>query len=108
MAVLLMTEPSGAMLPGKGDRAGQAALFRPGRREDHVVGVNSVALAEHFSQPLPPIGPLPPLEHVAQSLAGGRQSVKPQQAERAQMQHQLGHAAGEEKTDSRMSDGTVG
>ena len=105
-----MTEPSGHRLPrGKADGAGQAAAAGFGRRNDHVVRIDAVALAaaaratacrrsdfSHHSSTSPSV------------LAGDGQHVEVEQAQLAQVQHDLRHAAGQEDAHRRMVHRPVG
>ena len=68
MAVLLITEPSGARLP----RGNVIVLVSPAaarllRRHDHVVGIDAVLRAQALPQRLAPLGALPPVERPSES-----------------------------------------
>ena len=104
-----MTEPSGARLP----RGKVTVLVRPALRgsfgaHDHVVGIDAVARASNVAQPLAPLALLPPVEHLPERLAGDGQARVIEQAQLPQVQHDFGHAAGEEDADGRMADRAVG
>src|SRR5262249_33172671 len=62
------------------------------RREDDLVGVHAVLLAQSFAQSLAALALLPRLEHVSQRRAVSRERVELEQTEPAQMQHDLWHA----------------
>ena len=85
---------------------------RPRRRapsgHDHVVGVDAVRSAEHAAQRGAAFGLLPPVEHVAERLAGDGQRRGVEQARAAQVQHHFGHAAGEEDLHGGMHLGPFG
>ena len=108
--MLLMTEPSGARLP----RGKQTVLVTPSSpgplgRQDHVVGIDAVALAEPLPQGLRAAATSPTTRapRPACSPADG-QGVQVQQAQLAQVEHDLGHAAGQVDAERRMVDRPVG
>ena len=76
--------------------AGHADGAGGGRREDHAVGIDAVELAEFFAETGAALGFFPPREIFAEGLAGDGEGVEFEQAEVAQVEHQLGDAAGEE------------
>ncbi len=109
MAVLLTTEPSGARLPDReADGARHAHRARALRREDDLVGVDAVALDQQLAHARAALAALPLVEHVAERPPVHRLGVQAQQAEVAQPEHHLGHAAGEEDAHGRVVDGPVG
>ena len=93
----------------KRDRAGQAALGGQFGRHDDVVGIDAVALAQHVAQAL---APLASVSHQSSTRAerapADGHAVEIEQIQLAQMQHDLGHAAGQEHAHRRMSDRAVG
>ena len=97
MAVLLMTEPSGARLPtGKQTVEVRPRSTRAVGRHDHVIGIDAVALASicgagRARRSLS----LPPVEAGIESVAGDGLHAGVEQPGRAQMQHHFRHAAGE-------------
>ncbi len=104
-----MTDPSGARLPrGKVTVLVSPRCLALGGRENHVVGLDSVALPQHFSQSHPAFGPLPPFEHLAQAHASDGESFEPQQAECPQMEHQFGDSTRQEEANRRMAHRPVG
>src|SRR6185369_15647298 len=107
MAVLLITAPSGARLP----RGNVTVLVRPRSRarriHDDVVRVHAVLLHQTLAQRGASRGALPPVERPAEGLAGHGQAALVEQAPAAEVQHHLGHAAGQEHAHRRMIPGAV-
>ncbi len=70
IAVLLITDPSGARFPtGKHTVDVSPARPRPIRRKDHLVRIDSIALLQILLQRPPPLALLPPVQALAQRLA---------------------------------------
>ena len=108
--MLLMTEPSGARLP----RGNVTVEVRPrsARRlgaHDDVVGIDAVALAQQARAARRRRSDLlHQSSDAAERFAGHGQAGQIEQAESAQVQHHLGHAAGQEDAHRRMADRAVG
>ena len=67
MAVLLMTEPSGARLPtGKVSVRVSPRSAAPRRRHDHVVRIDAVLLAQNRPEALAPLGRFPRVQHLVE------------------------------------------
>ena len=97
MAVLLMTDPSGARLPsGKQTVDVRPRLGAHLRRHDHVVRIDAVAFVQLRAQPRPSLGRFPRVELRVERHAADRQHAGVEQAQAAQVQHHFRHAAGQE------------
>ncbi len=92
----------------EGDRTGQAPRARLRGAHDYLVGGHTVAGGQQVAQARAPLRALPPIQHHAQPLAGRRQHVFVHQAQLAQMEHDLGHAAGQEDPHRRVIARPVG
>ena len=107
--MLLTTDPCGARLP----RGKQTVLVRPRcaareRGHDHVIGIDAVGRKQRLAKRPPAIARFPPVERLAERDAGGGQHVEVEQAQLAEVQHDLGHAAGQKDVHRGMADGAVG
>ena len=60
---------------------------------DHVVGIDAIALQQHFANRRAPFGLFPPVQHGAEILARHRHRAGIQQPRAPQMQHHFRHAA---------------
>jgi len=83
-------------------RAGEAA--RAGALGIHhdVVGIHAVGRAEPLAQHRASLRLLPPVEHAAQALAAHGERLEVEETETAEVEHDLRHAAGEERAHGRM------
>ena len=104
-----MTQPSGARLP----RGKVTVLVRPRafaliRRHDDRVGIDLVAFLQQCAKPGTAFGLRPPVQDRTQFLARDRQRIEFEQAELAEVEHHLRHAAGEEDADRGVPDRAVG
>ena len=90
------------------DRRGQPFRFCFFRRQDHVIRLHAVLLAQALAEARPALRALPPVEVLAHRLAGDGHGIQVQQAEIAQVEHHLRHAAREERTHGRVIVRAVG
>ena len=90
------------------DRRGQPSRFCLLRRQDHVIRIHAVLRLQALAEALTALGRLPPVEVLAHRLAGDCHGVQVQQAEIAQVEHYLRHAAREERAHGRMIVRAVG
>ena len=91
------------------DGAGQAALAGTARAHDDVVGVDAVLLEEAVAKPRAPAARFATSR--ARAPSGSPVAVSAdlvEQAEGPEVEHDLGHAAGEEGADRRVIVGAVG
>ena len=77
------------------DGGRQALCRRAVGGEDHFVGVHAVGLEQPRTQGRAAIGGFPPVEHRVERLAADGPHRRVEQSRTPQMQHHLGHAAGE-------------
>ncbi len=108
MAVLLMTEPSGARLP----RGKQTVLVIPrwrARAGERMTSLGSTPShsRSRWRSSLATLALLPGVQHFAQRTAGDGQHLQIEQARFAQMQHHFGHSAGQKHAHRGMSDRPV-
>ena len=81
MAVLLITEPSGARLPcGKVTVGGETGAGGAGRVHDHIAWIDAVTLLQYAAQLRAARGSFPPIERGVQRLAADREDARFQQA----------------------------
>ena len=109
MAVLLTTAPAGARLPLRK----ATVLVRPrsaarAGRQDHVVGVDPIQLAQAGAQLRAALAVLPQVQGFIEGAALHGAGLQAQQAQVAQVQHHLGHAAGQEDLHGGIAGGAVG
>ena len=90
------------------DRRGQPFRFCLLRRQDHVIRIHAVLLAQALAEARPALGRLPPVEVLAHRLAGHGHGVQVQKAKIAQVEHHLRHAAREERAHGRVIVRAVG
>ena len=90
------------------DRRGQPFRFCLLRRQDHVIRLHAVLLAQALAEALTALRALPPVEVLAHCLASDGHGVQMQQAEIAQVEHHLRHAAREEGAHGRVIVRAVG
>ena len=108
MAVLLMTDPSGhevaagnvtvLVRPRARARSG-SMITSSGSTPSRRASASRTACRRRRA--------LPPVEHPAERLAGRGEAVEVEQAEPPQVEHHLGHAAGQEDADGGMADRAV-
>ena len=84
---------------GENHGAGEAAFAGHFGGHDDVVGVHAVTIEEDFAETRSPFALLPGVEILAEREAGRGERGAVEQAERAEVEHDLGHAAGEEGAD---------
>ncbi len=80
----------------------------PRRGHDHVVGIDAVALVQHLAKHTPPVGLLPPRQRRFERFTGRGQRRQVKQTQLAEVQHDLGHAAGKKYLHGGVADGSVG
>ena len=89
--------------PREGHRAGESPLPRPGRAHDHVVRIDAVLFGQALAQSLPTLA-RPPTTPRSRS-SGSPMTVASRQVEQAQLaqvEHDLRHTARQERPDGRM------
>ena len=90
------------------DRRGEPFRFCLLRRQDHVIRIHAVLLAQALTEARPALGRLPPVEVLADRLPGHGHGIQVQQTELAQVEHHLRHAAREERAHGRVIVRAVG
>ncbi len=80
----------------EGHRGGQPPCFGAFRRQDHVVRIDAILLAQALPEAFAAHRGLPPVEVFPDGLPGHRHGIFVQQTQRAQMEHYFRHAAREE------------
>ena len=109
MAVALITEPSGAMLPtGKTTVLPRPFCARGVGAHDHAVRIDAVGLLQAGARRAPALAAFPPVEDRAERLAGDGEDVEMEQTHPAQVEHHFGHAARHEHLHGRMIARAVG
>ena len=86
----------GKVAAEKRDRTGEAAFAGAGRRHDDVIGVDAVEVGEFRAEARAAFRGFPPREVFAEGAAGDGAGVELEETGVAQVEHYLGHPAGEE------------
>ena len=92
---------------GENHRAGESALLRTRGRQNHIVGIHTVEFAEQRAEFRAAFARVPCVEIFAKRAARRGEHAAIEQAERAEVEHHLGRAAGEEDAHGRMADGAI-
>ena len=93
---------------GEDDGAGQAAFVGDGWGHDDIIGVDAVVIAQAFTGEAAAVAGFPPIEQGIEFVAGDGKDIGVEDAERAEVAHDFGNAAGHVDLDGGMIKGTVG
>ena len=93
---------------GECDGAGEAFGFGAVGGHDDVVGIDAVDVSEVVAHVLSALGVFPPVEVLVEGLSGCGHDRCVEEAEFAEVEHDLGYTAGGVELRGWVSDGTVG